>query len=614
MFEFSKHDYRLLAPAVTVWVTCIAVSTFADMRMMSIGVFGAFLVCASLILATWCMRSRGACQSRMQIIHTLLPQITRYLVISASAALCALVSCVLHAHVRDADMSSTLEPQRVVQSVVRITSPVMSSSMRNVACSARAHAREFTHRHVTQHSFATVRVLISENVQCQLERGATYRIHAHVKKSRFDSRMWELHVPRTCGEKIREPCITKIDNPSWGESFVSFVHAQFLLNTARLSTVGSILVPGVTLGIMGNDAYVSSAGELATMQDSQWQNLQWQGAHEQDIQRQDESMQDMPSRDKPPESASHGSGHTHRRDDCNAVCRAEAKKLKEAFRTAGIMHVLAVSGGHFALVVSAVTWALKRMRVHRMLRSWSALVMNCMVYAVMYPSDSTLRAFVMGFISAGYVALGRRADALAALSWTVIGVLLYEPNYAESIGFALSCVSVAGIIICVKPLTRAWESIMPRKLSAVCAVTTSAQIVTLPLTVLVYPSIPVYAVVSNVLIAVPMDIATICGLAGLCLSWICPSLGYACVWIAAMATTIMAKVCYGIAVLPYATLQCNFAQLLILYAVLSCAIFCGIRCIRKWRQSHMWKSQYHPSVQTRMRNWSDETGRLIPHK
>ena len=84
-------------------------------------------------------------------------------------------------------------------------------------------------------------------------------------------------------------------------------------------------------------------------------------------------------------------------------------------------------------------------------------VSDVMLAIVVFPSDSVLRALLMGLFGAAAVAAGRRRQSVSSLSWTVIIVLLIAPSMSVSYGFALSCAAVLGIVLFAGPLTDAWR-------------------------------------------------------------------------------------------------------------------------------------------------------------
>ena len=112
-----------------------------------------------------------------------------------------------------------------------------------------------------------------------------------------------------------------------------------------------------------------------------------------------------------------------------------------------------------------------------------------MLAIVVFPSDSVLRALLIGLFGADAVAAGRRGQSVSSLSWTVIIVLLIAPSMSVSYGFALSCAAVLGIVLFAGPLTDWLACMLPRLLSAPLAMTIAAQSLTLPIQILMDPQL-----------------------------------------------------------------------------------------------------------------------------
>ncbi|MEV5895219.1 ComEC/Rec2 family competence protein [Nonomuraea fuscirosea] len=117
------------------------------------------------------------------------------------------------------------------------------------------------------------------------------------------------------------------------------------------------------------------------------------------------------------------------------------------FREAGLSHLNAVSGANLAIVAGA-TLALSRLiGLSLPLRALFAAVAMLAFAVVARPSPSVLRALLMGLAAATAMGTGRSKDGFAALSATVLFLILFAPDLARSYGFALSVTATAGILI-----------------------------------------------------------------------------------------------------------------------------------------------------------------------
>jgi competence protein ComEC len=160
------------------------------------------------------------------------------------------------------------------------------------------------------------------------------------------------------------------------------------------------------------------------------------------------------------------------------------------------------------------------------------------------PEPSVLRAAAMAAIAMLGVLLGRAGAGMALLSLSIALLLIADPWLATSLGFALSAVATASLLLFTRPLADGLARRLPRALALALAVPLAAQLACGPLLVLITPNVPVYGVLANLLAAPAAPVATVVGLAA-CLAAPLPVLqsGLAALawfpasWIAGTATT-----------------------------------------------------------------------------
>ena len=202
--------------------------------------------------------------------------------------------------------------------------------------------------------------------------------------------------------------------------------------------------------------------------------------------------------------------------DTSAVAAQTAKD----FRTAGLTHLMAVSGANITIVCGAMllSAALVGPRIAVVL---AALTLAGFV-VVVQPSASVLRAAVMGAITLLAVLTHRRRQALPALAAAIIVLMIATPQLAVDVGFALSVSATAGLIV-VAPvwsqrlIRRGW----PRPLADAVSVALAAQLVTAPLVAGVSGSVSFVAVIANLIVAPVIPPITLIGTAAaaLCPLW-----------------------------------------------------------------------------------------------
>lgn len=233
--------------------------------------------------------------------------------------------------------------------------------------------------------------------------------------------------------------------------------------------------------------------------------------------------------------------------------RLRGTAAEEAFRLSGVAHLLAVSGTHLA-VLAAIVWLLAR-RAHLPLPAQVGCVL---MLAVAYLGisgcrASTLRAFVMLAAAGGAMVSGRRGDPLSAIPIACMGMFAISPAAAFDFGFALSVSAVVGLVL-LGTLATAWaRTSLPRplsKLAPALAASVVAQVVTMPLTVPAFNTVPLVGPVTN-LVAVPL--VTLCmavGLAGLGAGLLVESLGMWILTAAGMGMSAVARYSAWCAAVP----------------------------------------------------------------
>ena len=184
------------------------------------------------------------------------------------------------------------------------------------------------------------------------------------------------------------------------------------------------------------------------------------------------------------------------------VRSAIAPEINDAFATAGLTHVVAISGWNIA-IVAALVMAMCRPLERRPGGRWTtALVVASIVgcYVILTgASPSVVRAALM----AGAMLVGRlggsRAHASSALGLAALVMLLVAPSVLWDVGFQLSLLATAGLIWFGASIERrlaAW----PFWIREPVALTLAAQLTTLPVILINFERLSLVAPLSNVLV------------------------------------------------------------------------------------------------------------------
>lgn len=179
------------------------------------------------------------------------------------------------------------------------------------------------------------------------------------------------------------------------------------------------------------------------------------------------------------------------------------RETDEAFRRAGVYHVLAVSGFNVALVAGAV-WALLTLaRVGRRPAAVGAIVALIGFALVVGPEPSVLRAVIMGVLVLGALLLDREASVLNGLALAALLLLAARPGDLLDPGFQLSFAATAGIVLA--PLPR---GLIPGALG----VSVAAQLAVLPIALVHFNQLSLIGPLANLGVVPLAAVATVAGL------------------------------------------------------------------------------------------------------
>ena len=187
-------------------------------------------------------------------------------------------------------------------------------------------------------------------------------------------------------------------------------------------------------------------------------------------------------------------------------------QVVDEFQAAGLAHLLAVSGSNLAIVCVAVLLLLRTLRCGPRTAAAGAMLALLGFVVLAGPEPSVLRAGVMGAVGLLALAVGRQRAALPALSVAVIGLVLWDPAMAVSIGFALSVLATGGLVlIAPRWADRLAGRGVPRGLAEAVAVPAAAHLVTAPVVAGFAGEVSLVAIVANLLAAPVVVPATVLG-------------------------------------------------------------------------------------------------------
>lgn len=122
------------------------------------------------------------------------------------------------------------------------------------------------------------------------------------------------------------------------------------------------------------------------------------------------------------------------------------RQEKQQFRSAGLAHVLVVSGLHVGIVFMLCAWLLRGSGLPWWPAQFALIAVLIFYLFITGAAIPTQRAVLMAAVIILANMLGRDLHKYAALSLTVIVLVLWDPLSARGLSFQLSLAAVAGIL------------------------------------------------------------------------------------------------------------------------------------------------------------------------
>jgi len=181
----------------------------------------------------------------------------------------------------------------------------------------------------------------------------------------------------------------------------------------------------------------------------------------------------------------------------------------QAYSNAGVVHLIAISGLHLALIYALLIWLISKIPYLKKSKIASVIViLLCLWFFSLLTgaSASVLRSAVMfTFIAAGN-AFNKKASIYNSLSASAFVLLCYDPFMLWDVGFQLSYFAVLGIVIAQRYIYN-WfyfKNKVLRESWKLVSVSLAAQLFTLPVCIYYFHQLPLLFLLSN-LIAIPLS-------------------------------------------------------------------------------------------------------------
>ncbi len=186
------------------------------------------------------------------------------------------------------------------------------------------------------------------------------------------------------------------------------------------------------------------------------------------------------------------------------------KDLQQAYSDTGIVHILAISGMHLALIFGMLNFFfsfLDKKRKTKILKSIIVLAIIWLFSLLTGSSGSVIRAAVMFSFLQLSTLLKHKTSIYNSLAASALFILVIDPYIAADVGFQLSYIAVIGIVSLQK-FIKNWVTVdffyFKKVWDNLIAISIAAEIVAFPICLFYFHQLPNYFLLAN-LIAIPLS-------------------------------------------------------------------------------------------------------------
>ena len=250
-------------------------------------------------------------------------------------------------------------------------------------------------------------------------------------------------------------------------------------------------------------------------------------------------------------------------------------ELKAHFASAGVSHILCVSGMHVGIIFMIINFLLKPLDAFPRLRILKAVLLILVIWTYAHITGlapSVRRAATMfTFITLGSL-LHRPTTIYHSLFASMFILLLLNPILFFEIGFQMSYLAVFGIVILQPPLTRLWtpKYKVINYFWELATVSVAAQLATFPLSIFYFGQFPNYFLLANLSVISLSFVIVMTGIALLVLSWL-PSLSHLIGLLLTYEIRLLNGIVQGIESLPGSVtdnITLNIPQMMLIYGII----------------------------------------------
>ena len=185
------------------------------------------------------------------------------------------------------------------------------------------------------------------------------------------------------------------------------------------------------------------------------------------------------------------------------------RETVEDFSKSGLVHILAISGSHMAIIFWLILLLLKPIFPARF-RNFPIVISLIFIWLFAIFIDfgsSVIRSCIMITAYYFYVLLQRKPDLLHAMAISGLAILIFDTNQLFDVGFQLSFIAVFGIFWLNEPILKYLpkpKNNVQNFFVNVISISIAAQLATLPLVIYYFHQYSLISVIAN-LVVIPFS-------------------------------------------------------------------------------------------------------------
>ncbi len=188
------------------------------------------------------------------------------------------------------------------------------------------------------------------------------------------------------------------------------------------------------------------------------------------------------------------------------------KEIQGQFSSAGLTHIMAVSGANVVFVMMPFLWIFNKIGINKRLANIIVIFILLLFVTITGFQPSVMRAVIMSIVVLLAQIIYKEPDILASIAFSAIVMLVYNPYVLFDIGFELSYAATLGIVLFYKNIRNRLEFLhLPKILLETIATTLAAQLAVLPIIAYYFNKITVISLISNLLVVPIIGVITVLG-------------------------------------------------------------------------------------------------------